>query len=107
MVTGVALLAVGTPAAHIIRTTGRLPAQLGWYMVVLGVALSVIYFPVSGGWPLLAIGVLPRHVPAGPDRAIRTPATAHSPPRRRGGSGQRVFHNMALVAWSSLPVRGV
>ncbi|WP_049577546.1 DUF6463 family protein [Nonomuraea sp. SBT364] len=58
MVAGVALLAMGTLAAHILRTTGRLPAQLGWYLVVLGVALCVIYFPVTGGWPVLAVGVL-------------------------------------------------
>lgn len=58
MVAGVALLAMGTMAAHIIRTTGRLPAQLGWYLLVLGLGLCVLYFPVTGGWPVLVIGVL-------------------------------------------------
>ncbi|WP_052423187.1 DUF6463 family protein [Nonomuraea candida] len=58
MVSGVALLALGTLARHIVRTTGRLPAQLGWYLVLLGLALCAIYFPVTGGWPVLAIGVL-------------------------------------------------
>ncbi|MER7498629.1 DUF6463 family protein [Nonomuraea pusilla] len=55
---GVALLALGTLSRHLVRTTGRLPAQLGWYLVGIGVSLCVLYFPVTGGWPLLAIGVL-------------------------------------------------
>ncbi|MGV9779856.1 DUF6463 family protein, partial [Streptosporangium sp. NPDC003464] len=55
---GVALLAMGTLSLHVIRTTGRLPAQLGWYLVGIGVPLCVLYFPVTGGWPVLAIGVL-------------------------------------------------
>ncbi|GGS83147.1 DUF6463 family protein [Nonomuraea spiralis] len=58
MVSGVALLALGTLARHVLRTTGRLPAQLGWYLVAIGLALCVLYFPVTGGWPLLAIGLL-------------------------------------------------
>ncbi|MBD0422224.1 hypothetical protein H0H10_24215 [Streptomyces sp. TRM S81-3] len=58
MVAGVALLALGTLARHVVRTTGHLPAQIGWYLLGLGVPLTVVYFPVTGGWPLLAIGVL-------------------------------------------------
>ncbi|WP_176573288.1 DUF6463 family protein [Nonomuraea pusilla] len=55
---GVALLALGTLSRHLVRTTGRLPAQLGWYLVGIGAPLCVLYFPVTGGWPVLAIGVL-------------------------------------------------
>jgi hypothetical protein len=58
MVSGIALLALGTLARHIVSATGRLPAQLGWYLVIIGFVLSVIYFPVTGGWPVLVIGVL-------------------------------------------------
>lgn len=58
LVAGVALLALGTLSRHLIRTTGRLPAQLGWYLVAIGVPLCVLYFPVTGGWAVLAIGVL-------------------------------------------------
>ncbi|WUH99440.1 DUF6463 family protein [Spirillospora sp. NBC_00431] len=58
MVSGVALLAMGTLAQHVLRATGRLPAQLGWYLVALGVPLCVFYFPVTGGWPVLIIGIL-------------------------------------------------
>jgi hypothetical protein len=58
LVSGVTLLAMGTLARHVIRTTGRLPAQLGWYLVVIGIPLCVFYFPVTGGWPVVAIGVL-------------------------------------------------
>ncbi|WFB05968.1 DUF6463 family protein [Streptomyces sp. LX-29] len=58
MVSGVALLALGTLSRHVVRTTGHLPAQVGWYLLGLGVPLCVIYFPVTGGWPVTAIGVL-------------------------------------------------
>ncbi|HEX4814523.1 MAG TPA: hypothetical protein VFV66_17420 [Nonomuraea sp.] len=36
----------------------RPPAQLGWYLAGVGVPLCVLCFPVTGGWPILAIGVL-------------------------------------------------
>lgn len=55
---GPALLAIGTLARHAVRTTGRLPAQVGWYMLALGVPLCVLYFPVTGSWVLPVIGVL-------------------------------------------------
>ncbi|MFD7325760.1 DUF6463 family protein [Streptomyces sp. NPDC059875] len=58
MVSGIALLALGTLSRHIARTTGRLPAQLGWYLLAIGIPLCVIYFPVTGSWALLVIGVL-------------------------------------------------
>lgn len=58
MCAGVALLAIGTLSRHAVQTTGRLPAQVGWYMLAIGVPLCVIYFPVTGSWPLLVIGVL-------------------------------------------------
>lgn len=58
MVSGIALLAMGTLTRSIVRATGRLPAQTGWYLVAVGVPLCVIYFPVTGGWPVLAIGLL-------------------------------------------------
>ncbi|MCP9963281.1 DUF6463 family protein [Streptomyces somaliensis] len=55
---GVALLALGTLTRHVLRATGRLPAQVGWYLLALGVPLCVFAFPVSGGWALIGIGVL-------------------------------------------------
>ncbi|MFJ3923448.1 DUF6463 family protein [Streptomyces sp. NPDC090022] len=58
MVAGIALLALGTLARYVVRTTGCLPAQIGWYLLGVGVVLCVLYFPVTGGWPVLAIGVL-------------------------------------------------
>ncbi|WP_406860648.1 DUF6463 family protein [Streptomyces sp. HUAS MG47] len=70
MISGVALLAMGTLARHAVRTTGRLPAQVGWYLVAVGIPLCVLYFPVTGGWPVLAVGVLglvAARRPAAPD----------------------------------------
>ncbi|MFI0423223.1 DUF6463 family protein [Spongiactinospora sp. 9N601] len=58
MIGGVAMLALGTLGRHIIRVTGRLPAQFGWYLLAMGLILCVLYFPVTGGWAPLIIGVL-------------------------------------------------
>ncbi|MER7474424.1 DUF6463 family protein [Micromonospora sp. NPDC000018] len=58
LLAGVTMLAMGTLVHRIIRLTGRMPAQFGWYMLVLSVPLCVLYFPTTGGWPVLAIGVL-------------------------------------------------
>ncbi|WP_281259492.1 DUF6463 family protein [Streptomyces glaucescens] len=55
---GVTLLALGTLARAALRSTGRVPAQIGWYLLGLGVPLCVIYFPVTGSWALPVIGVL-------------------------------------------------
>ncbi|MGP3975679.1 DUF6463 family protein [Streptomyces sp. 8N114] len=55
---GVAFLALGTLARHTLRVTGHLPAQIGWYLLALGVPLCVIYFPVTGSWALPVIGIL-------------------------------------------------
>ncbi|RKT55872.1 DUF6463 family protein [Saccharothrix australiensis] len=58
MVGGVALLALGTLTRKAVRDNGRLPAQLGWYLLAMGVPLVVLYFPATGGWALVVIGVL-------------------------------------------------
>ncbi|MGI5292144.1 DUF6463 family protein [Nonomuraea polychroma] len=55
---GVAMLAIGTLARYALRAAGRLPAQVGWYLLALGVPMCVIYFPVTGSWALVAIGLL-------------------------------------------------
>ncbi|WP_143591493.1 DUF6463 family protein [Thermoactinospora rubra] len=67
MVSGVVLLALGTLARHIIRTTGRLPAQVGWYLVAIGFALCLIYFPSPAAGRFSRSGCSaswPRAVPA-------------------------------------------
>ncbi|RJL31943.1 DUF6463 family protein [Bailinhaonella thermotolerans] len=58
MVGGIALLALGALTRHVARVTGRIPAQIGWFFVAMGIPLTVIYFPVTGGWAVLAIGVV-------------------------------------------------
>ncbi|MFK4227552.1 DUF6463 family protein [Streptomyces sp. NPDC019890] len=51
------LLALGTLSQRIARDTGRLPAQLGWYLLAIGVPLQILY-PVSGAPGLIVLGVL-------------------------------------------------
>ncbi|MGW1997736.1 DUF6463 family protein [Embleya sp. NPDC001921] len=57
-VAGILLLALGTLGRHCLRTTGRLPVQIGWYLMASGVLLSVVEFPVTGGWLVAGIGIL-------------------------------------------------
>ncbi|WP_431042074.1 DUF6463 family protein [Streptomyces sp. P1-3] len=54
---GFGLLGLGTLSARIVRDTGRLPAQLGWYLLAIGVPLQILY-PVSGAPGLIVLGVL-------------------------------------------------
>ncbi|ADD42098.1 DUF6463 family protein [Stackebrandtia nassauensis] len=54
---GVALLVVISLARMGIRTTGRLPVQVGVYLLVIGVPLT-LFQPVSGGIGVVATGVL-------------------------------------------------
>ncbi|MEU6993897.1 DUF6463 family protein [Streptomyces sp. NPDC046465] len=54
---GFGLLALGTLSGRVVRDTGRLPAQLGWYLLAIGVPLQVLY-PVSGAPGLIVLGVL-------------------------------------------------
>ncbi|MFF5205669.1 DUF6463 family protein [Streptosporangium sp. NPDC000396] len=69
MAAGIVILAMGTLSLHVVRTTGRLPAQVGWYLLATGVPMCAIYFPVTGSWALVVIGVLAliaARRPAGP-----------------------------------------
>lgn len=54
---GFGMLAMGTMSRRIVRDTGRLPAQLGWYLLATGVPLQILY-PVSGAPGLIVLGVL-------------------------------------------------
>ncbi|NRQ39879.1 hypothetical protein HII36_49830 [Nonomuraea sp. NN258] len=58
LVGGIAMLALGTLSAHTVRATGRMPAQVGWYLLAMGVPLCVLYFPVTGSWVLPVLGVM-------------------------------------------------
>ncbi|MEU7897380.1 DUF6463 family protein [Nonomuraea sp. NPDC049152] len=55
---GILLLALGTLARRLAHTTGHLPGQIGWYLITSGALLCVIEFPITGGWLMVAIGVL-------------------------------------------------
>ncbi|MGW0469266.1 DUF6463 family protein [Streptomyces sp. NPDC003027] len=54
---GFGLLALGTLSRRVVRDTGRLPAQLGWYLLAIGVPLQILC-PVSGAPGLIVLGVL-------------------------------------------------
>ncbi|HEX2316168.1 MAG TPA: DUF6463 family protein [Thermomonospora sp.] len=54
---GIGFFAVGTLTQWALRTTGRVPRQIGVYLLLLGVPM-VIVEPASGGWALIAVGVL-------------------------------------------------
>ncbi|MEV6406616.1 DUF6463 family protein [Streptomyces bobili] len=54
---GFGILALGTLSQRIARDTGRLPAQLGGYLLAIGVPLQILY-PVSGAPGLIVLGVL-------------------------------------------------
>ncbi|MEV8535951.1 DUF6463 family protein [Streptomyces sp. NPDC051211] len=54
---GFGLVALGTLSGRIVRDTGRLPAQLGWYLLAIGVPLMVLN-PLSGAPALIVLGVL-------------------------------------------------
>ncbi|MFE6049913.1 DUF6463 family protein [Kitasatospora sp. NPDC056446] len=51
------LAMAGTTARWMLRTTGRIPAQLGWWLIAMGAPIAVLD-PVSGAWLLLGIGWL-------------------------------------------------
>jgi Family of unknown function (DUF6463) len=73
-----ALLALSALARTHARATGRLPASLGLWMIVVGLLISV-FVPVSGGWLLLAIGsltLISARAP-GPERAVPPPARGY------------------------------
>lgn len=57
LVAGVALLALGTLGRWAVRETGRLPRQVGVYLLALGAPVAVLW-PVSGGILLVAVGAL-------------------------------------------------
>jgi hypothetical protein len=57
MVAGVANLAIGTLTASAVRSTGRVPKQVGWYLLAIGVPICALYFPVTGGWAPVAVGI--------------------------------------------------
>ncbi|MGK5555416.1 DUF6463 family protein [Actinomadura kijaniata] len=77
---GIGFLALGTLAARSVRATGRVPRQVAVYLLVIGGTMIVVE-PASGGWLVLAAGLLaawsrrtphrPAGAPAAPDRAER------------------------------------
>lgn len=54
---GFGLLALGTMSQRIAASTGKLPAQLGGYLLAIGIPLQIMY-PASGAPGLIVLGVL-------------------------------------------------
>ncbi|RIQ22870.1 DUF6463 family protein [Jiangella rhizosphaerae] len=77
MAAGIALFALASLARTAVHETGRVPASLGWYLLALGVPLSLVYFPVTGSWALVVIGALSVY-------AARSPSSPRPTPRAAG-----------------------
>ncbi|GLY66627.1 DUF6463 family protein [Amycolatopsis taiwanensis] len=58
LVSGALLLVLGTMTRSVVRLTGRVPAQVGWFLMATGVPLCLLTFPVTGAWALIAISIL-------------------------------------------------
>jgi len=54
---GISLLTFGAIGSWAAKTTGRLPAALGWGLIALGLLVGVPE-PLSGGWIVVLLGVL-------------------------------------------------
>ncbi|MFI9556281.1 DUF6463 family protein [Nonomuraea endophytica] len=72
---GFPLLALGTMSQSIVAATGRLPAQLGWYLLMVGVPLTIL-FPISGGPLLVVLGIAALHAAR---RSAAAPQTVGHP----------------------------
>lgn len=57
LVAGLAMLTIGMMAGYAVRTTGRLPAFLGWWLIATGLLITVTDL-LSGGWLVILLGVL-------------------------------------------------
>ncbi|MFI7440468.1 DUF6463 family protein [Nonomuraea indica] len=57
LMAGIGFLAFGTFARWAVKATGRMPAQIGGYLLLAGVPMAIMQ-PVSGGALLTAIGIL-------------------------------------------------
>lgn len=55
---GIGLLGIGTLTAKAVQATGQVPMQTAAYLIVLGVVVSVIFFPASPGPLFLVVGTL-------------------------------------------------
>ncbi len=57
MVSGLGLAGMGLLTRRSVRTTGRVPPELGWLLLAAGVPVALIQ-PNSGGWLLIGLGVV-------------------------------------------------
>lgn len=55
-VSGIALFAMADAAASHLSLTGALPPRFGWYVLVVGLFILVVQFPLNGGWLVVALG---------------------------------------------------
>ncbi|GAB4586187.1 DUF6463 family protein [Nocardia sp. IFM 10818] len=58
LIAGIALLALGSLTRRILIATGTTPVAVGWYLLAVGIPLTVIYFPLTGGWLMLVIAAI-------------------------------------------------
>lgn len=56
LTTGVLFLALAHLTHTTLRRTGRVPAYLGWYLLVGGILVTTVEFPATGGWAVALVG---------------------------------------------------
>ena len=56
VIAGVVLMALGALTAHIVRVTGTIPAQVGWWLIVPALAV-ILVMPASGAYLNVVLGV--------------------------------------------------
>ncbi|WP_242903404.1 DUF6463 family protein [Actinomadura terrae] len=86
------LVLAGLLSRSVATRTGRMPAETGWTMVLIGAVLVALYFPATGGWLLLVIGAL----------SLTSSYRAHSPaPMASAGRGAIARRAGSTVATSA------
>lgn len=56
VIAGVLLVAFGALAGYVVRATGTLPTQVGWWMIAPGV-LVIVVMPASGAYLNVLVGL--------------------------------------------------
>ncbi|WUH99983.1 DUF6463 family protein [Spirillospora sp. NBC_00431] len=57
MLAGIAFVGLGLLTRRTVILTSRIPAETGWILLTLGIPMALLE-PISGGWAMIAIGVL-------------------------------------------------
>ncbi|WP_020393193.1 DUF6463 family protein [Kribbella catacumbae] len=90
LTTGILMFAVADLAASHLKATGTLPARLGWYVLALGSFITVVHFPINGGWLVVMAGVAMLVL----DRRHRSSSSRMSTSRSQGEARASSAHDL-------------